>query len=277
MITNIDNEKLLYAVNRNGKAIRAVNVNGSDIGNIAGTLTLMTYNCGGYYIGSGTNVPSDKVNLYKGVLHSIMEANSADIMCVQEHWTNFSTGITAESIIREYYDDWGENGGSTTYGGRATASRLPVLSRSYWTFSKVGSQGNCYDTVVNVGGKSVHVLSIHLDWVQQDRQALQVRELLTWAADKEYFVICGDFNSECTARSGEDWYSVLKPFEDVGYTLGNGGKFGFKITSAGYALDNIITSPNIVIEKVWRDETKLHTEGVEAVDHLPLCARMVVC
>lgn len=247
-------------------------------------LTLMSYNCGGYYLGSGTNVPTDYMTQFEQILRTIVSNNDCDVMCIQEHHHNFSGDVTAESILSDYYDSFFENGGDTQYGGRLTATRKAVSSNSYWSFSKQSVQGNCLEIVINVAEKDIHILSVHLDWQDQSRQELQAQELIQWASDKEYFVICGDFNSVCYGIYDLDYLTVIKPFLDAGYNSVNCAKFGFIPTfymegdsGDGSSLDQIITSSNITIRKVWTDKIKYGNPDIgERVDHLPLCAELVI-
>ena len=247
-------------------------------------LTLMSYNCGGYYLGSGTNVPTEYMPQFEQILRTIVSKNNCDVMCIQEHHHNFSGDVTAESILSDYYDSFFENGGNTQYGGRLTATRKAVSSNSYWSFSEQGGQGNCLEIVINVAGKDVHILSVHLDWQDQSRQELQAQELIQWASDKEYFVICGDLNSVCRGTQDLDYITVIKPFLDAGYNSANCSKFGFiptfyKVGDNGdrSSLDQIITSSNIAIRRVWTDKTKYGNSDVGgSIDHLPLCAEIVI-
>lgn len=246
-------------------------------------LTLMTYNCGGYYLGTGTSVPTDYVTQFEEILRSIA-TNNCDVMCIQEHHHYFSDDITAESILSDYYDSFFENGGDTGFGGRLTATRKTVSSSTCWSFSQQSNQGNCLETVINIPEKDVHILSVHLDWADQARQESQVQELIKWASDKEYFVICGDFNSVCYDVHDLDYISVIKPFLDLGYNSANCSRFGFIPTfyvvgnlANGSSLDQIITSNNITIRKVWTDKIKYGNSYVgDRVDHLPLCAELVI-
>ena len=247
-------------------------------------LTIMSYNCGGYYLGSGTNVPIDYASQFEDILRTIVSNNDCEILCIQEHYHYFSGDITAESILSDYYDSIFENGGGTQYGGRLTATRKTVLSNSHWSFSQQSIQGNCLEIVVNIAGKDIHILSVHLDWQDQSRQESQVNDLIQWASDKEYFVICGDFNSLCYGINDNDYITVIKPFLDAGYNSANCAKFGFIPTfymvgneGNGSSLDQIIVSSNITIRKVWTDKTKYGNSDVGgSIDHLPLCAELVI-
>lgn len=251
---------------------------------LSNVFTLMSYNCGGYYLGTGTNVPTDKKSQFEAILRTIVHNNNCDVMCVQEHHHNFSGDVTAESILSDYYASFFENGGDTQYGGRLTATNKTVSSSSHWSFSQQSAQGNCLETVISIAGKEVHILSVHLDWQNQARQELQAQELLNWASEKEYFVICGDFNSVCFGDTDTDYLTVIKPFLDAGYHCANCSSFGFIPTfymegnsGDGSSLDQIITSGNIRIHRVWTDQTKRgNAEVGESVDHLPICAELVI-
>lgn len=246
-------------------------------------LTIMSYNCGGYYLGTGTSVPVDYITQFEEILRTIAN-NNCDVMCIQEHHHYFSDNITAESILSDYYDSFFENGGDTGFGGRLTATRKTVSSSSHWSFSQQSNQGDCLETVIDISGKDVHILSVHLDWADQSRQESQTQELIRWASDKEYFVICGDFNSVCYDVHDIDYFSVIKPFIDSGYNSANCARFGFIPTfyvvgniGDGSSLDQIITSSNIKIRKVWTDKIKYGNPAVgDRVDHLPICAELII-
>ena len=113
---------------------------------------------------------------------------------------------------------------------------------------------------------------------------MQAQELIRWASDKEYFIICGDFNSLCYGIQDLDYLTVIEPFLDAGYNSVNCAKFGFIPTfymdgdrADGSSLDQIITSSNIAICRVWTDKTKYGNSDVgDRIDHLPLCAEIVI-
>jgi endonuclease/exonuclease/phosphatase family metal-dependent hydrolase len=137
---------------------------------------------------------------------------------------------------------------------------------------------------ITINGKVVYLINVHLtpgtSAEHAQKRIGEANDILDILADKEYFIMFGDFNPE----PGEE-DSLFKIFSDAGYNLANCGWFGKYYTwsttrsdldtddppqGTVYYIDNIITSSNITIENVER----LTVFSKLSSDHIPIKARL---
>lgn len=290
MIYNVNGETFSPAYNVSGEnIIAAYNVSGNQVFPNGKLLKVMTYNVGGWYIGSGANVPTTYDSQYYALQNAIIGGQNADILCIEEYWNNFSSNRTARSLLEQYYPYIEARNGNTTYFGRAICSKYPITSYTQHLFT--GEAKRYYDTAtINVDGTSVSVLVTHLGLTTEER-VTQAAELRTYIETLDNVILCGDFNTAyAMGTSGEDseeYTTVWLPFINAGYHLANcSDENGFHGTYWKYGqskwlnLDNIVTSANISILSVSTDQTKV-TNPVSADpnwirDHIPLVAEIAV-
>ena len=247
-------------------------------------LSVMTYNVGGWYIGSGQNVPEAKDASYYALQDGILSEYETDILCIQEYWDTFSgAGRTALSVLEPYYEDIEAKNGTSQYFGRAICSNYEL---SDYTINTYAAEYNRYydKAYITVDGKQIAIFTTHLGLTEANRQVEAV-ELLYYLANEPYFILCGDLNTKCTSTSDNDYVNVIKPFVDAGYHCANNTtERGFNMTSydtstvsdQGGQCDNIITSANITIDSVVIDTTKLTDSLGDKIDHLPVIAYLTV-
>lgn len=253
------------------------------------TLKVMTYNVGGWRIGSGTNVPAEYDAAYYALQNAIIEGQNADILALEEYWDAFSPNRSASSLLSQYYPYIETRGGSTRYYGRAICSKYPIVSYTQHFFANENQR--YYDTaVINIDGNLVSVIVTHLGLTTSER-VVQAQELRSYIANLSSFILCGDFNTTyamgTSGDESEEYTTVWLPFIEAGYHLANcSDENGFHGTYWNYEkliwrnLDNIVTSHNILITSVSTDQTKV-TDPVTADpewrrDHIPLIAEVEI-
>lgn len=250
--------------------------------NNADFLNVMTYNIGHFGYGTGTGIPD---NLYDEKLinyRRFFAEQNCDIVGLQEFDTYIDQSLTKRSndeLFNKLYPYYWDTG-----SWESLKSKLPLN----WRNTKQLSTGRYYvDAYTTINGKVVYLINVHLT-VGNSEEAAQTRadearEIIGLLADKERFVIFGDFNPE----PGEE-DSLFKIFSDAGYNLANCGWFGKFITWSSnradldtddpptgdrlYYIDNIITSSNITIENVER----LTVFSKLSSDHIPIKARLKI-
>ena len=244
-------------------------------------IKVMSYNCGSWYDGKGTNVPADKDEFYYALQNGMLLNDDPDILCIEEYRAQFSqAGRTASSMLSQYFPYIQEQNGTDQYFGRAICSKYPISN--YATHLYSGESKRYYDSCqINIGGKDITIVVTHLDVNSRDKRAAQTQELITFLSNKQRFILCGDFNTiDSFNESGADYIAVVKPMLDEGFNAANCSTYGFLRTYSDAptdgtwtgCLDNIFTSSNIAIQSAVVDETKLTSNLTERIDHMPIIA-----
>ena len=285
-IYNKDGIQLLSAYDVDGnELINAYDVDGNLIFHKdAGLIKVCSYNVGGWYIGSGTNVPANLDSAYYELQNGTIHDINADILCIQEFWTVFSkTGRTAQSLLEQYYPYIQSADGSATYTGRAICSKYPIISYTTHTFS---GESRYYDhAVIEVGDIQINVFVTHLHPSDQSIKIAEATEMCNYIKSQGYerYIICGDFNSNLFDPMSETNIAIYKQFLDEGCAIANDGEFGILNTACNsadwandaFAIDNIIASDAFTFESVNTDLAKITNSTVLAdgkIDHVPLYA-----
>ena len=292
LIYNKDGEVLTSAFSINSTPLTvAYNVEGEPIwSNNTEPLKVMSYNVGGWYIGSGANIPSAYDGLYYALHRGIIEQNDPDILVIQEYWDIFSkTGRTALSMLSEYFPYIEARNGTDSYMGRCICSKYPISNYTQRSFKNESIR--YYDScTITINDKPITFVNTHFGLTNEKRTE-QAKELLAYLKTLDRFIACGDYNTvEALNDTGEDYVSIIQPMLDARFHVANCSTFGFLETYVGdvnkesaiengkqiLCLDNIITSKNIGILSVEVDETKL-TDNINAlVDHLPIMANLII-
>lgn len=284
-----DGTQLYSAYKTDGtELLSAYDVDGNVIFTKDLTFKVCTYNVGGWYIGSGTNVPTDKDAAFYALQDSIISSIDADVLCLEEFWTTFSqSGRTAASLLSQYYPYIQTAGGNTTYTGRAICSKFPIVSYTQHTFSGESRYYDC--AVINIKGVLCHVFVTHLHPSDIPTKIAEATELFNFIQSQGYekYIVCGDYNSTLYDPMSETNLAIYKQFMDVGCTLANDGAFGILNTACNsadwandaFAIDNIICSAPFAIDSVATDLTKITNAAVLAagkIDHIPLYANITI-
>lgn len=282
----------------NGNALTSANgIDGTTLpqsydvnGNIIWTrqpnsIKVMTYNVGGWYIGSKTNVPADKDAEYYALQNGMISNDDADILCINEYTKQFSKlPRTAISLLEQYYPYIHEQGGdtATVTNGRCICSKYPITNYATHQYSQSGSPRYFDTCTITVGNIPITVVVTHLNYnaTSDTARVAQLNELISYLQTQERFIACGDFNTlDCKNTSGVDYTKMIVPMLNAGFNLANCSDFGFLITYSDEptdtwtgCLDNIVTSSNINILSATVDTTKLNDNLTERTDHMPLIA-----
>ena len=286
-IYNIDGNMCLSAYALDGSGLSsAYDVDGNLVFSSAPlTIKAMTYNVGGWYIGSGTNVPADKKDIYLALQTGMIEDNDPDILFINEYLANFcADGTSALTILQEYfpYVHTKTNG---NYGGRAICSKYPITNYQERSFND--GTVNYYDScTITIGNRAITAVVTHLNYnaSSQDTRLAQTATLIAYLGTLNTFICGGDFNTiNCKSTAGSDYTDVILPLLNAGYNCANCSTHGFLETYSDQpdatwtgCLDNIITSSNIPITSAHVDTTKLTDDIPDKVDHMPLIATITI-
>ena len=240
-------------------------------------LRIMTYNVGGWYDGTGQNVPSAKDPAYYQLQYGTIADANPDILFINEYWDQFSkTGRTALSILSDFFPYIEAHHGTETVLGRCVCSKFPLSNYTERLFNAGEPDARFYDTVeANIDGRTVTLCMTFFWWNDTDIRKAEAEILIPFLQSLDTPFICaGDIN---TGRA-VDLTNVIQPMVNAGFIVTNRATFGSYVTymdtigSGGYgSVDNIIFSPDFTVEKIWVDKRKL-TDGIttETVDHMPL-------
>lgn len=115
-------------------------------------------------------------------------------------------------------------------------------------------------------------------------QPQEIEDLLTFLANLESFILCGDFNINLAEQdtSNEQYIINVKPFVDAGYHVGNcvmawlPTYYGTAEPTGGKYTDQIITSTDIEILRLSVYAAKLTDNLGDKIDHIPLVAELII-
>lgn len=288
-IYDADGNQLLVCYDADGSQLsHAYDADGSVIYSaITINLKVMEYNVGQWYIGSGVNVPLAKDAEYYALQNGMIANDDADILCLCEYRTQFSSNRTAKSMLEQYYPYIAENNGTAGYNGKCICSKYPISDYQSYFYTMDAGRKNNYDVVtVTVDDIPIKVICTHLEPTNQTVKHAQALELFNFAQSlNSRYIICADFNTEMVNPMSSDNNAVYGNFLNAGDTLANGGAFGIFNTSCNSddwtndanSIDNIICSPSIEITSVSTDTTKVTDSIMEGkIDHIPLIAEVSV-
>lgn len=282
-VYDVDGNRILIPYDKDGNTINtAFDYEGAEVFK---QVRVMEYNVGGWYIGSGTNIPAAADATWYAIQNGIIASQNADIMCICEYWNQFSqAGRTALSVLNPYYDYIHAENGNSQYYGRCICSKYEILSYTAHTYTGDGD-GRYYDeAVISIEGESVHVFVTHLHPSDSTKRIAQATELFNYVhALTDKYIIAGDFNSNLLYPFSEVNAAIYNQFLNDGCEIANDGDFGILPTACNtanwdadkFAIDNIITSDGISINSVWTDLTKTTNVNVLStgkIDHVPLIA-----
>ena len=232
-------------------------------------LIVATQNYGLWRNGVTEYAPDDKAESVAAAWRQMLRDNNADILGGQEYMQHFNESKTMdpkECVFGELYPYQFTTG--EKYTGKNIVSKTKLYDETVVNF-KVGSGRQYIKAYTYIDGKKICILNAHLSFEEDINVArkAQIEELISVADKEQYVIMLGDFNVFTVDE--------FKIFEDAGYAVANGGKFGnfntwpnFGSTAAGNRfLDNIIVNSNIEILEVSCDRRDLS-------DHAMLVAKL---
>ncbi|MEG1408431.1 MAG: endonuclease/exonuclease/phosphatase family protein [Terrisporobacter sp.] len=166
------------------------NVNESE-GSIDEELKIVTYN-----IHSGV----DK-DMFPTLFDTIefLKHSDADIICLQEVNESAKVGFQVSSLKEELgmHAHFGANvvNLNSNYG-LVTYSKYKMVSQNHVYLSSTHEQRGLLHTVIDVRGKKVNIINVHLgtNKEEQNAQMKELKQFIKKLGDETY-IICGDFNS----------------------------------------------------------------------------------
>ena len=236
-------------------------------------IKVANYNVGLFHDGL-TKVSAADAPAQMAKFRRIIGKIDADIINAQEFSAYFDAGDTyvASEEVMDFKYPYNTKTALST--GSVGFAKYPISSPTLVQFtSGSGRSFVWYDVII--GEKIVTVINAHLA-IEEDpsiHRNAEIAQLITFMNTKDYVILTGDFNAASQ--------SEYTPFETAGYTLCNGGKFGWFDTWPIRAnlppdwgttwpctnLDNIIVSANITPQYVEAIECEIS-------DHAPLYAEL---
>ncbi|MBR3466917.1 MAG: hypothetical protein IKH15_06830 [Bacteroidales bacterium] len=232
--------------------------------NVPVKLRVVQWNIGGFTKGAnggdqGYNYKGHEADFYTDlpVWKDTINDMNADIICCCEynkvmlHGEGGEPDVIARDEIFGLYKHAYIQPKLEDYNMKAIFSHMAAkgLTRTLFPTHRNGSQPY-YETVrYKVNNNDVYVIATHLDWSRGDtdtsyRQG-QMEELMAFAADKQYVIICADFNAGAGDVTEEFRRNGSKEYDqwlEAGFKMANHGYLGdFNTGSKVYSvLDNII-------------------------------------
>lgn len=241
---------------------------------------VMHWNVGHWAMGTSytSNLTPETYEAKKMAYRNMINEAKADIICCCEWSYNIVNAgddyepIRAKEALFPQYEFFmlGNLPSATSYMRTcqlANIERNANLGKSEIAFNNTVQSGRYYQQVVyRIGGKDVYVVATHLDWNQGDHGAeyrqSQMEQLMTAFADKEYAIICADWN--CEPSEYDQWLAA-------GWSMVNHGYLGDFVTySEAGVLDNIICKGFQVTD------IKMYDQQRELSDHSPIAATLVM-
>jgi hypothetical protein len=251
------------------------------------TFRVCTYNTGQFYIGNGSPIPTESKSIYTDLQTRIFSDITPDICIMQETTTKFcQDGTLADTFLATWFDNFQTTRGGSGYQAHKVATN-GITIEDYTEIPFINAVGNYpgYETFyITVKGKRIFCVNTHMS-TNQTYQEAQCTEILNAVEGKEYFIVCGDFNTVIASKTDTDYVNCIKPFIDKGYKDANCGSFGIFPTyygtadpNASYrpATDHIIVSANIDIVNAFVNTLKLTDDINEKIDHMPLVADLII-
>ena len=242
-------------------------------------IRVATYNVGDY-TGVGLKRGAEDTRL---AYVELMESVGADLWALQEdekYTDNENTEVSGTAPYDAIYKNVLPNHqGFFTgkYNGKSFLSKLELkdVQQIYYPAPETSYTSSVYhyghrwflSGKIEVEGKEITIISLHLDWNCKERRATQIKELVKYAKEQEYCIIMGDFNPEDYVNNVEIskalfYKEELALFGEIGMTWANAGKFGTFDTlmaddeSLCGPWDNVLVSSNMEIvyaERVTAD------------------------
>jgi len=289
MIYDINGNQLNVCYDKNGNRLNIAYDKDGNVVYRAGDstqLTVMSYNVGQWYCGTGSNVPTDYYQTFYELQRAIMAEHNPDVASFQEYYEPFSEGHTVDDVIGDYFT-YHVNNSDGAYNSKAIYTNGYAID-NYLKVSFGDGSGRSYlRSTITVDGKQIWLLNAHLSTSSAESQKVaQASTLLNVVSSLPYFILMGDFNTVCKSVNDEEYTTIMKQFIDAGYHSANcSEQHGFidtwtsgnNASGTWYPCDQIITSSNIDIVSVIADTTKLDMiAGRFTIDHIPIVADLII-
>ena len=237
--------------------------------------SIMSYNCGEWWIGSGKNVPTNKFDSIMATQKSIIERYNPDVLSICEYANIFSGKyFTKDILLDELFYESKEFATDSIYGGKAICSKSKIENSEEHVLS-TGSI--CIKFNVYLNGRKVCIVNTHLDAHTEENRSKEIDEIISLVSNEEYLILCGDWNVNGKNKESNDYKNTIKKFKDMGLKCCNDGVYEtYYSTNPKTALDDIIVSQNINIKSFIVDTQKLENNDFEGPDHMPVIAYLEI-
>ena len=193
-----------------------------------------------------------------------LRVSDADIICLQEVNESAKVGFQVSSLKEELkmYSHFGANvvNLGTNYG-LVTYSKYPIKSEKHIYLSSDAEQRGLLHTVINVDGKKLNIINVHLG-VKKEEREIQIKEVLDFAKslDPEPYIVVGDFNEGEISLEGTNLKDVAEETDKSNILT---------FASGLYRIDYILASSNIEI-------IDYNVLFKNMSDHYPIIARLKI-
>lgn len=243
-------------------------------------LKVMSYNVQ-WFTGNNSQLTMQK---------AIMDKYNAQIIGLQELSTNGKINSVGKSTLAKYpyiYLSKHKN-----YMGLASIHKLKDVKSHEFSdqdpkdMERYGETRAYMTATLEMDGKSITLINTHLCYLTKEIKYKQMRQIFRRAEKSKNVVITGDFNCFMEKAGDEEYINMYKQFVDAGYHIADCDS---KITKTwtdkiepkslskfNYPTDNIITSNNITIKKVYFDKKKLSYPNGFPMDHIPIIAMLEI-
>lgn len=264
---------------------QAYDISGNPLLSSGTPLTIMTYNVGQWYVGNSNRVPVSQKSEYYALQYGTFENNPVDVLFLQEYLNSWCVDDSPASDFLSPFFNHQEVTNPHGYIGHAIcASDLPLSNYTSHNFTtNKGNYPTFESAEIIIDGKTITIINTHNDY-SLSYQVEEVTDLLAFLEGLDHFILAGDFNIDLSKQetTGDQYQNSVQRFLDAGYNVGNcvvdwiPTYFGTSSPTGGKFTDQIVTSPNITIKRIYADTTKL-TDGItDKIDHLPLIAELII-
>ena len=188
----------------------------------------------------------------------------ADIICLQEVNESAKVGFQVSSLKEELnmHSHFGANVVELGLNyGLVTYSKYPIKSENHIYLSSDREQRGMLHTVLNVDGRNLNVINVHLGLSEEERK-IQLKELVGFinSLAGEPYIVVGDFNEDSLKIDD----NILT---DVARKLNKSNILTFSVGLD--RIDYIFVSPNIEIK-----DYEVLIKNMS--DHYPVVAKIII-
>jgi hypothetical protein len=227
------------------------------------SLRVATFNVGDY---TGKDLANGSAESRKA-FRSILAHQHPMLVGIQADVNNFGANNPRSEIWGMFKNYHIKGDSAYNYKGFATDTELCDVKQVFFKDDTFSHPYFLVGLLPISKSENMLVMSIHLDWQDNDKRAKQYQQIIDYASTYDYVVIMGDTNCENYENGVKIDDTVLieewDRFTENGYTMANNGYFGIYDTyngGGGEPLDNIFVKGNIVInnfeviQKEWMND-----------------------
>jgi endonuclease/exonuclease/phosphatase family metal-dependent hydrolase len=240
----------------------------------AGTIRILQYNT--HHGGWGT----DGVYSPDRIVAQILRANP-DVVCMNEveqfdSWSkNADQTVVYQTLLQNatgktWYKVFMNHAGATTGNGNLILSTFPFIATASYLLP---ASRSAVDATIDVNGRTVNIVSTHMDNVSAGNRKNEINALLPWAVTlAEDRIILGDYNASPDAAEiglmKTDYIDTWTAAQAMHTAVGTG------FTHGSHRIDYIFVSKKASFLKLASVESfnTSDASGVKPSDHEPVLA-----